>query len=80
MKGLKTRHSRHALPTIALLSATCVGDGCVDTARFGYARVGFVARFMALEGGIPGHDAVSARLNALGPANLQAALRQMLGD
>ena len=75
-----TRHSLHEMLMIALLSTLCGGEGCADMERFGWAKEGFLRRFMVLKHGIPSHDAFSDLFNALDPGGLQTMLLRLLED
>ncbi len=75
-----TRHDLHEMLMIALLSALCGGEGCVDMETFGRAKERFLRSFMTLRHGIPSHDAFSNLFNALDPAGLQGMLLRLAGD
>ena len=48
-----------------LLLTMCSGEGCTDTALFGMPEEAFLHKFMRLQQGIPGHDALSDLSKAL---------------
>ena len=75
-----TRHDLHEMLMIALLSALCGGEGCVDMETFGRAKERFLRGFMTLRHGIPSHDAFSNLFNALDPEGLQGMLSRLAGD
>ena len=75
-----TRHDLHEMLMIALLCALCGGEGCHDMSLFGRSKERFLRRFMALEHGIPSHDACSDLFNALDPKSFQPVMTRLLGD
>jgi predicted transposase YbfD/YdcC len=75
-----TRHDLHEMLMIALLSVLCGGEGCHDMSLFGRSKERFLRRFMALEHGIPSHDAFSDLFNALDPKSFQQVMQRLLGD
>ncbi len=75
-----TRHDLHEMLMIALLSVLCGGEGCHDMSLFGRSKEKFLRRFMALEYGIPSHDAFSDLFNALDPKSFQPVMQRLLGD
>ena len=75
-----TRHDLHEMLMIALLCVLCGGEGCHDMSLFGRSKEKFLRRFMALEHGIPGHDAFSDLFNALDPKSFQQVMLRLLGD
>lgn len=75
-----TRHDLHEMLMIALLSVLCGGEGCHDMSLFGRSKEKFLRRFMALEHGIPSHDAFSDLFNALDPKSFQPVMQRLLGD
>ncbi len=69
-----TRHDLHEMLMIGLLSPLCGGEGCCDMALFGEMKEPFLRSFMALEGGIPSHDAFSDLFRALDPGAFQTVM------
>jgi predicted transposase YbfD/YdcC len=74
------RHDLHEMLMIALLSVLCGGEGCHDMSLFGRSKEKFLRRFMALNHGIPSHDAFSDLFNALDPKSFQPVMQRLLGD
>ena len=50
-------HALIDILVIALCAMPCGGEGFVDFAEFGGAKLAFLRSFLALPNGIPGHDA-----------------------
>ncbi len=75
-----TKHDLQEMLTIAFPCFLSGGQNCADMERFGRMKEGFLRRFMALEHGIPSHDAFPHLFNALDPEGLHGVLTRMLAD
>ncbi len=80
LRSNATRHDLHEMLMIALLCALCGGAGCHDMSLFGRSKEKFLRRFIALEHGIPSHDAFSDLFNALDPKSFQPVMLRLPGD
>ena len=74
------RHDLQEMLTIAFPFFLSGGRNRADMERFGRMKEGFLQRFMALEHGIPSHDAFSDLSDAPAPEGLHGVLTRMLVD
>lgn len=65
---------------IALCTALCGGDSCVDMADFAEAKEDVLREVMALENGPPSHDTFSRVFRLLDPERFHAAFQRFMVD
>lgn len=68
------------LLVIALCVVLCGGQGAVDMALFAKANESFLRGFLALENGLPSHDAFSRLFRKLDPDQLRACIQQLMAE
>lgn len=78
--GNARRHDLTEILMIALCTALCGGDSCVDMADFAEAKEDVLREFLTLENGPPSHDTFSRVFRLLDPARFHAAFQRFMTD
>lgn len=78
--GNAQRHDLTEILMIALCTALCGGDGCVDMADFAVAKEDVLREFMRLENGPPSHDTFSRVFRLLDPEQFHAAFQRFMAE
>ena len=78
--GNARRHDLVEILMIALCTALCGGDSCVDMADFAEAKEDVLREFLSLANGPPSHDTFSRVFRLLDPEQFHAAFQRFMAD
>jgi len=78
-RDINARHDLAELLFLALAATLCGSKSCVEIADFADGREEELRQFLDLKHGLPSHDTFSRVFRLLDPAELEQAMRSLLG-